>query len=177
MLKRIAAVASVVLLLLPAAALGETYTSEEFGFTADFPAAPVVGQPQGSEKDGNGNFISTSVSFTAAEQGVYAAIVSVESYSVPVKLDIDASLAVQRDSFVKGLNASVSSSAPGKQDGHPALFFSYDTPGHSMVGDGIVAYVETDKPRSYIVVTMETAATPVARTADLDRFLRTFHIK
>ncbi len=177
MLKRIAAVASVVLLLLPAAALGETYTSEEFGFTADFPAAPAVGQPEGSEKDGNGNFISTSVSFTAAEQGVYAAIVSVESYSVPAKLDIDAALVIQRDSLVKGLNGSVSSSKPGKQDGHPALFFSYDTPDHSMVGDGVVAYVETEKPRSYIVVTMQTPETSATRIADLDRFLRTFHIK
>lgn len=177
MLKRIAAVASVVLLLLPAAALGETYSSDQYGFTADFPVAPTVGQPKGSEKDGNGNFISTAVDFTAAEGGVYAALISVESYVVPTKLDITQALAIQRDNLAKGLNASVSASDPGTQDGHPALFFSYDTPDHSAAGSGIVAYVETDKPRGYIVVTMRTPSTSAAQIADLDRFLKTFHIE
>lgn len=177
MLKRMAAVVSVVLLLLPAAALGEPYSSDDLGFTADFPVAPTVGDPTGSEKDKDGNFISTSVTFLAREQGVYMAGVTVDSYVVPTNLDVAQSLINERDSFLKPLNASYTSSNSGTQDGNPALLFSYDTPDHSTAGSAIVAIVTAEKPRIYLAITMHTPNASAAQIADLDKFLKSFQIK
>lgn len=177
MLKRMAAAVSVVLLLLTAAALGEPYSSDDLGFTADFPVTPTVGAPTGSEKDKDGNFISTSVMFMALEQGAYAAGVTVDSYDVPRNLDVAQSLINERDAFLKPMSASYSSSNSGTQDGNPALFFSYDTPDHSAAGSAVVAVVTAAKPRIYLAITMHTPNASAAQIADLDKFLGSFHIK
>ena len=173
MLKRTAA--AIMLLVFPAA-FGAPFTSEEYAFTADFPSAPTVGAPQGAEKDAAGNFISNSVDFMVSEQGVCAAVVSVETYVVPVTLDSTQVLTIQRDNFVKGLNASLGTSSPGTLDGHPSLTFSYDTPDHSLAGNGIVVFIGTKIPRDYIVVTMHTQNASAARVASLETFLNSFHL-
>jgi len=177
MLKRLAAAAAVALLLLPAAAFGEQYNSDKYGFSADFPSAPTVGDPTGSEKDKDGNFVSTSVMFTDIDQGVSAALIAVDSYVVSMPIDVAASLTNERDNFVKGMSASTTSSRAGTLDGSQALFFSYDRADHGAGGSGVVVIIETAKPRIYVVATMHTPSASAERIADLDRFVSSFHLK
>lgn len=55
---------SFVFLLATAAAQSETYRSNQYGFSANFPVGPIVSEPKGSEVDREGNFIATMVMFT-----------------------------------------------------------------------------------------------------------------
>ncbi len=165
------------LFLLSAPAFGETFTSEEYGFTAEFPARPTVGPPQGSETDSKGNFISTSVMIKTQVLGVYTAMVTVDSYLVPLKIDPSSTLLAISRSFVAQLDATTTSSKPGRLDGYRARFFSYDTADHSASGKGIVVIVPAKKPRTYLVLTMHTSAASADEIAALDKFLDSFHVK
>ena len=163
--------------LLLAPASGETFTSDQYDFTAEFPAQPSVGTPQGSETDSKGNFISTSVMIQVQVQGIYTAMVTVDSYVVPLKIDSSSTLLAISRSFVAQLNATTTSSKPGKRDGRRARFFSYGTADHSMMGKGIVVVVPAKKPRTYLVLTMHTPLASEDEIAALDKFLDSFHVK
>ena len=170
-------VALAVVLLWPSAAQGAPFSSVELGFTADFPAAPTVGQAEDSEKDDNGKVVSHAVTVSAMEQGVYMTAVVTDTFIEPMKIDVTGSLTLERDNFLKGLGAALSSANPGTLDGRPAMFFTYDRPDHSAAGSGIVVVIDTEKPRVYIVVTMHTPAANDGLMADLDRFWRSFHLQ
>jgi hypothetical protein len=163
------------LLLVPAWA--DPFVSDQYHFTADFPAPPTVGTPQGSETDERGNFISTSVMIQTQVQGVYTAMVTVDNYVVPLKIDTPSLLLAMAHSFVDELNAKTTASKSGKLDGYRARFFSYDTPDHSKAGKGIVVIVPGKKPRTYLVVTMYTPLASQDEIAALDSFIASFHTK
>lgn len=69
------------------------------------------------------------------------------------------------------------SSDPGTRDGNQALYFSYDTPGHSARGAGIAIVIAKKKPRTFLVVTMHTPAATAEQIVGTDNFLASFHIK
>jgi hypothetical protein len=165
------------LLLGPAAAFGESFTSDKLAFSADFPFEPTVGDAAGSEVDHSGNFISTSVIVSSELPGVYVAMVTVDSYVVPMKLDVAATPRGTRDDFVKALKASVVSSDPGTRDGRRALFFRYETSNRSNVGSGIVVITQQKKPRIYLVVTTYTPNASAEQIGELDKFVASFHLR
>lgn len=165
------------LVLLSGGALAAPYSSDLLGFSADFPGTPAVDSPAGSEKDETGKFISTSVMVSEQVQGVYMAAVLVDTFDAPHVLDIPLSLANERDSFVKPLNGTVTTSNTGFVDGNQAMFFNYVTPDGSSAGGGIVSIVAGEKPRIYLLVTMHTANASSAQLAALDRFTGSLRIK
>ena len=170
-----AATAAAFLFLVPAFAV--PFDSSDLGFSAEYPSTPTVGAPEGSEQDSAGNFVSHSVTVSSISQGEYAAMVAVDTYDSPIKLDIDGSLINERDNFLKGLKASYTSSTKGTQNGYQALFFTYDTPDHSAAGSGFIAIDVAARPRIYVVVTMRTPSASSAEISALDSFLGGFHIK
>jgi hypothetical protein len=177
MLKQLAVATSLVLLLLPVAVHAESFTSDKYGFSADFPVSPTVSEPKGSEIDNEGNFIATMVMFSAHEPGTTSALVTVDSYAVSKKLNIAATLKAMRNDFIRGMEAKIVSSDPGTRDGHQALFFTYDTRDHSAAGSGIVIIISRKKPRTYLVVNMHTPAASAEQIVAADAFLASFHIK
>ena len=177
MLKQLAVAASVAWFLWPATAFGAQFVSDKYGFSADFPNEPTVSEPKGSETDNEGNFISTMVMFSAHEPGTTSALVTVDTYAVPTKLNVAATLKAMRNDFIRGLEAKIVSSDPGTRDGHQALFFTYDTRDHSAAGSGIAIIVPRKKPRTYLVVNMHTPAASAEQIVVADAFLASFHIK
>lgn len=175
MRKLLGAVAVVWLLVVPAGAV--PYASGDLGFAAEFPASPTVGAPEDSEKDEAGNVLSRSVTVSCLEQGVYMAAAVVDTFLKPIKIDVQGSLVLERDNFIKGLEASLVSANPSTLDGHRAMFFTYERPDHSAAGSGVVVIEETDVPRIFVVVTMHTPAATDAQKSDLDAFLSSFHTK
>lgn len=177
MLKQMVLAASVAMLLWPAASSGAQFESDKYGFSANFPDEPTVSKPKGSETDQQGNFIARMVMCTAAEQGEITALVTVDSYSVPTKLNVPADLKTMRDDFVRGMGAKLVSSSAGTRDGYRALFFVYDTQDHSAAGNGVAIIVPQKKPRTYLVVTMHTEAASTQQLSNLDEFFASFHLK
>ncbi len=164
------------LVLIPAA-YGESFVSNKYGFSAEFPSQPSVGIPQGSETDASGKFVSQSVNIMAESQGVYTAMVTVDSYTVPVKIDASPTLTAMVRSFVAQLDAVATSSKPGKLEGRPARFFTYATADRSIAGSGIVVLVPSKKPRIYMIVTMHTPLASDGQIAALDKFLKSFQFE
>ena len=177
MLKQWAVAASLALLLYPVAAHAASFTSDKYGFTADFPVPPTVGEPKGSETDNEGNFVATMVMFTAQEPGATSALVTVDTYAVPTKLNAAATLKAMRNDFIRGMEAKIVSSDPGMRDGHQALFFTYQARDHTAAGSGIAIIVPRKKPRTYLVVNMHTPAASADQIVAVDAFLASFHIK
>ena len=169
--------AGLCLCLLPNAAFGEVFTSDQYGFSADFPAPPAVGKPQGSETDAKGNFISTSVITKTQVNGIYTAMVTVESYVVPMKVEPSSTLLAMSRSFAAQLDATITSSKAGRLDGHRARFFSYEARDHSSSGKGVVVLVQAKKPRSYMVLSMHTSLASEGEIAALDKFIASFHVR
>lgn len=167
--------AAICLTLAAPASAGEAYSSDELGFSAEFPATPDVGKPQGSETDAKGRYIAQSVIVKAEVVGIYTAMVTVDTYNVAVQVDSNTMLAMSR-SFAAQLDASITSSKPGKQDGHSARFFTYKTH-NGAEGKGVVVAVPGKKPRTYMAVTMATSLAADAEKLALDTFLVTFHVK
>jgi len=177
MLKQLAIVASLALLLFPVASHAESFTSDKYGFTADFPVPPTVGEPKGSAADNQGNFISTMVMFSAQQPGATSSLVTVDTYAVPRKLNVAATLKAMRNDFIRGLEAKIVSSDPGTRDGHQALFFTYEARDHTAAGSGIAIIVPRKKPRTYFVVNMHTPTASAEQIVAVDAFLASFHIK
>jgi len=173
----LAILAGLCLSLLPLAASGETYTSDQYGFSAEFPAEPVAGKPQGAETDAKGKFISNSVMFKTQVMGVYTAMVTVESYTVPMNINSSSRLQMMAQIFAADYGGRVTSSTPGKLDGHRARFFSYEKPDHSSGGNGVVVVVQDKLPRAYMAVSMHTSLASEGDIAALDKFVASFHVK
>jgi hypothetical protein len=173
---RVLAVSGLILLF-SSAAFGESFTSDRYGFSADFPDKPTIGEPRGSETDAKGNFISTTVIIQTGVQGFYTAMVTVDSYVVPTAIDTPSTLRAMVTSFVSELDGTATSSRPGKLDGYRARFFTYDTPNHTAAGKGIAVVVPGKKPRTYLVLTMRTPLATDDEIADLDKFIASFHVK
>jgi len=169
--------AGLCLSLLPLTASGETYSSDRYGFSAAFPAEPVAGTPQGSETGAKGRFISNSVIFKTQVMGVYTAMVTVESYTVPMNIDTSARLQMMVQIFAADYGGRITSSKPGKLDDHRARFFSYEKPDHSSGGNGVVVVVQDKLPRAYMAVSMHTALASESDIAALDKFVASFHVK
>jgi len=159
------------------AADGESFISAKLGFSADFPSAPVVGEPQNSETDASGKYISTSVMIQDAVPGTYTAMVTVETYSVAMKIDAQSTLAAMVKGFAAQLDAKLTSNRSGKLEGKPARFFSYDTADHSTAGSGMVVLVPSKKPRIYLVVDMHTPTAAPEQLAALEAFLKSFQFE
>lgn len=162
-------------LLFVSAASAETFVSNKYGFTADFPVAPVVGAEQNSETNDAGKVISRSVEIKAESTGIYTALVTVDSYIVPTKVDVASTLRTMIKMFVVQLDARATESKPTKLDGFPARTFSYKTPDHATAGNGVAVIVPGKLPRIYFVVTMHTAMASPAEIATLDKFVASFH--
>jgi len=169
----VVAVAALVVLL-PAKAGGETYASDLYGFSATFPAEVTVGSPQGSETDAKGNYISKSVIIQSRVTGVWTAMVTVETYSVPRKIDAGTALATMPRMFAAQLDATITASKPGKVGPYKARFFSYRTNDGNASGKGIMIVVPTAKPRTFQVLTSQTGLASPENIADLEKFLASF---
>jgi hypothetical protein len=173
----VAILAGLCFCLLPGAANGETYSSDHLGFTAEFPAAPIVGDPQGAESDAKGRFISTSVIVKTQVMGVYTAMVTIDSYSVPMQIEPSSTLLAMSRSFAAQLDATITSTKAGKLDGNRARFFTYETRDHSSTGKGVVVVVQAKKPRTYMAVSMHTSLASDSDVAALESFIASFHVK
>jgi hypothetical protein len=163
--------------LLPTSASGETFTSDQYGFTAEFPADVSVGDPQNSETDAKGNTIAKSVIIQSRVLGVWTAMVTVDSYTVPRKIDAGNALAMMPKMFAAQLDATVTASKPGKVGPYKARFFSFQTLDKSTLGKGIIVVVPAAKPRTYQVLTTHTGLASAQNIAELDKFLASFQIK
>ena len=160
--------------LLPTRAGGETFTSDLSGFTAEFPAEVTTGDPQGSETDGRGNYIAKSVIIQSRVMGVWTAMVTVDSYTAPRKIDANSALVMMPKMFAAQLDGTITSSKPGKVGPYKARFFSYVTNDKNTSGKGIMIVVPTAKPRTYQVLTSHTSLASPENIADLDKFLNSF---
>ena len=169
------AVAAAFLVFVPAQA--GTYTSDQLGFSAEFPIDPEVGTPQASETDAKGKAIADSVIVQARVLGMWNAMVTVDSYIRPAKIDAATTLAAMPKLFVGQLDGTLTSSKAGKVDGKPARFFSYTTKDKSSSGKGIAIVVAGAKPRTYLVLTSATSMASAENNADLEKFLASFHVK
>jgi len=165
------------LMALAPAAFGDAFISTKYGFSAEFPAAPSVGEPQGAETDNAGKFISHSVMIQDATQGVYTALVTIDSYDVAIKIDAAATLQAMAKGFVAQLDARMKSNKPGKLEGKPARFFSYDSADNSVAGSGMIVLVPSKKPRIYLVVGNFTPQATEADKAALDKFVKSFQLE
>lgn len=160
--------------LLPTGASGETYTSDQYGSTAEFPAEVTVGNPQGSETDAKGHYIAKSVTIQSRVMGVWTAMVTVDTYTAPRKIEANATLTMMPKMFAAQLDATITSSKPGMVGPYKARFFSYQTTDKSTSGKGIVIIVPTAKPRTYQVLTSHTSLASPENIADLEKFLKSF---
>jgi hypothetical protein len=160
--------------LLPMNAAGETFASDQYGFSAAFPAEVTVGDPQGSETDSKGNYISKSVVIQSRVMGVWTAMVTVDTYSVPRKIDAATALTTMPKMFAAQLDATITASKPGKVGAYKARFFSYVTNDKSTSGKGIVVIVPSAKPRTFQVLTSQSSLASPENIAELDKFLASF---
>lgn len=168
--------ASLVLLMLgSSAALAENFVSNKYGFSANFPTTAVVGEPQPSETDSAGKYISNMVTIKAEMPGTYTAMITVDMYTKPAKIDAGAARAMI-NVFAAQLDATVTSQKPGVVDGNKARFFSYETRDKTAAGSGIVVIVGSKKPRVYQVFTMHTPQASATDIAALDAFLKSFQL-
>lgn len=174
-LTAIAACALVV--LMPVKANGEAYSSDQHGFSAAFPAEVTVGEPQGSETDAHGNYISKSVIVQSRVLGVWTAMVTVDTYSVARKIDANAALTTMPKMFAAQLDATITSSKPGKVGPYKARFFTYETNDKSASGKGIMIIVPSAKPRTFQVLTSHTGLASPENIAELEKFLDSFQPK
>ncbi len=163
-------------LLFASAACAETFVSNKYGFSADFPIPPVVGSEQNSETNDAGKVISRSVEIKAESTSIYTALVTVDSYIVPTRINAGSTLKTMVKMFVVQLDGRATASKPGKVDGFPARFFSYDTPDHKLAGDGVAVIVPGKLPRIYLVVTMHTPMASPDEVAALAKFVASFHL-
>jgi hypothetical protein len=160
--------------LLPTKAAGETFTSEQYGFSAVFPAEVTAGDPQGSETDAKGNYISKSVIIQSRVMGVWTAMVTVDSYTVPRKIDAATALAAMPKMFAAQLDARITASKPGKVGVYKARFFSFVTNDKSSSGKGVMIVVPSAKPRTFQVLTSHTSLASPENIAELEKFLASF---
>jgi hypothetical protein len=163
------------LMVVSSAALAENFVSNKFGFSANFPTSVVAGEPQPSETDDTGKYISNVVTIKAEMPGTYTALVTVDMYVKPAKIDASAARAMI-NVFAAQLDAKVTSSKPGVVDGYKARFFSYESRDKTAAGNGIVVIVGSKKPRVYQVFTMHTPQASAADIAALDAFLKSFQL-
>lgn len=163
--------------LLPVKASGETFTSEQYGFSADFPGIVEVGQPQGAETDAKGNFISKSVIIQSRVMGVWTAMVTADLYTAPRKIDAGTTLTMMPKMFAAQLDAVISSNKPGKVGTYNARYFSFQTVDRATKGKGITVIVPSAKPRTYQVLVTYTGLASEENIAELDKFLASFQIK
>jgi hypothetical protein len=160
-----------------AAASGEPFVSNKYGFSVDFPMTPEVGTPQASETDDSGKPISNITIIKSEMGGVYTAMVTVEVYNRPTPIDVGSTMQAMVKGFVAQLDATLKSNKPGKLGDYRARYFSYATPDGSATGRGMVVIVPAKKPRTYIVVTMYTpSATPEDKAA-LEKFFASFQLE
>lgn len=171
------ALAGLCLCLLPGMASGEPFASEQYGFTADFPATPIVGKPRPSETNDRGKVIAKSVIIKTQIMGVYTAMVTVDSYIVPTKLNTSATLSAMTQGFAAQLDARITSSRFGRVDGHRARFFNYRTSDRASSGKGVIVVVQSRKPRTYMVLSMHTSLASDDDVAALNKFVASFHVK
>jgi len=171
------ALAGLCLCLLPGPASGEPFSSEQYGFTADFPATPAVGTPQPSETNAQGKVIAKSVIIETRIMGVYTAMVTVDDYLVPMKLSPSVTLSAMTQGFVAQLDARITSAKFGRVDGHRARFFNYRTNDRASSGKGVIVVVQSRKPRTFIVVSMHTSLASDDDIAALNKFIASFHVK
>lgn len=174
---RIVAALFALIALAPAAAFGDSFVSTKYGFSAEFPAAPTVGQPQGAETDDAGKIISDSLMIQDNSPGIYTAMVTIDTYTVPVKIDASSTLQAMVKGFVAQLDAKLTSNKPGKVEGKPARFFSYDSADHSVAGNGMIVLVPSKKPRIYLVVGNYTPQAMASDKQALDKFLKSFQFE
>lgn len=160
--------------LLPTRASGETFTSDLYGFTAEFPAEVTVGSPQGSERDAKGNYIAKSVIIQSRVMGVWTAMVTVDTYTTPHKIEANSTLTMMPKMFTAQLDATITSSKPGMVGPYKARFFSFQANDKSTSGKGIMIVVPTAKPRTYQVLTSHTSLASPENIADLEKFLTSF---
>ena len=164
----------VLLFALWSAASAEPF--DALGFSAEFPAPAIVHPEQDGARDAQGHVLSKAVLVQAGIAHVYSAVVVVETFQVPHRLDIDETLIADRDSCLKGWNATITASDPMVLDGHRALLFRYLGPGGRGGGAGIVAVVEADAPRIYVLFTMATPKADRKLVEALERMVGSFHI-
>ncbi|MBI3678090.1 MAG: hypothetical protein HY243_15890 [Proteobacteria bacterium] len=168
--------AALCLLLAPAAARAESYASDELKFSADFPETPTVSAPIDSERDAQDHIISRVISVTVGKQRTFMAAVFCDTFSVTKTLDVDGTLNLERDNFVNGLPAAITSSHTELVNGHRAMYFTYAAANHGAAGQGVVIIVETEKPQIYLVETMYTRQASDSEKAALETFFASFRL-
>lgn len=172
-----AIVASALFGLMASQAGAETFSSDAYGFSADFPGVVEVGQPQGAETDAKGNFISKSVIIQSRVMGVWTAMVTADLYTVPRKIDAGTTLTMMPKMFAAQLDAVITSNKPGKVGAYNARYFSFQTADQVTKGKGITVIVPSAKPRTYQVLVTYTGLASEENIAELEKFLASFQIK
>jgi len=145
------------------------YSSDEFGFAGLFPVTPTVSTENKKVQVNGSDYVITM--HTVVSKGANGSIcLAVQTiYTWPI--DIEGELAADRDNFVKGVGATVTSSkrttaARGKGPDLPALLFDASMPTYDwrslVVIDGQAVYeVAGGVPKG-------------GETADLDRCVKNF---
>ena len=146
------------------------YSSDEFGFAALFPATPKVETENKPVQVNDQNYVITLHTVLAKGANGALCLVVQSIYNWPI--DVEGELIADRDNFVKGVNATVTSSKRtearrGKGPALPALLFDATTPSYdwrSLIAvDGQTIYeVAGGVPKSG------------GDAADLDRCVKNF---
>jgi hypothetical protein len=149
---------------------------DALGFSADFPAAPVIHPEQDGARDAAGRPLSKAVLVQAGVAHQWSAVVVVETFDGPLPSSVDTILVANRDNSLAGWNMKLTASNPILQDGHKALVFRFAHPGGRGGGAGIVAVREGERPRVYLLFTMYTPKAEADIPAALERMVGSFHI-
>lgn len=171
-----AAVVAGLMLASTPSAFGDAFKSSTHKFSANFPAAVEQGAPEDNATDENGKVISRITSFQDSANGRYLAIVMADKYITPYAVSAD----VYLDHNMKGFLEGIKGTATQKRiqfEGNPAVQFSFDTPDHSIQGQGLLVFIPGPQPSAYMVGAMRMSnATPDDR-AKLDAFITSFDIE
>jgi hypothetical protein len=168
------AVCAVVLSVLVLPAQAEPFSSQEFGFSINYHAQHEQESPK-PQTNSRGQTESTVTMLKSAVERTMC-MVGVQRYVVPATADVAVELTANRDSFIRPLSAT-HSTTEGKFQGYPALQFTWSKTDGRASGRGMVVIVPKARRRVYIVATAILSDAPAAATAEADRCFTSFRLR
>lgn len=146
--------ALVVGLLLPTAARAENYSSDQYGFSANFPGSVTVMQPPFPGKGEPNSPIADMNIFMSIQPFAYMAFVAQMDINVPLNTDDlgDSDMDYLRGKLLEGLGADAGEASNGDFQGYRASTFTVSNPAQHMSGKGRMVIVPGSPLRIYIVL-------------------------
>jgi hypothetical protein len=169
-----AIVAGLVLAAAPSA-FADTFKSAEHRFSAIFPGAVEQGPPKDNATDENDKVISRMTEFTNSAPGRYVAMVIADAYITPYPIQSTTYIPHNIKGFLDGIKGT----ATQKDilfEGNPAVQFAFDTPDHSIQGQGLLVFVPGAMPRAYMVAALPGPDATAEDRAKLNAFITSFDI-